>query len=132
MAKQDCMNGYQMFFKLLNDNGFTYVWENPLSVDVKYFVPMDCLPQSNMSPIEMSPSLFLFSMIKKRFHYENYLDLISCNLTIFLCRIRTSSHCLRIEAERFNRNAVPRNERICLVCNNGEIEDEFHSILKCP
>ena len=94
--------------------------------------PLDCFIQSNVSSIERSPSLFLVSKLKERFENENYLDLLSCNLRVFLYRIRTSSHSLRIQTETFSCHTVPRNERICLVCNIGEIEDEFQFILECP
>ena len=53
-------------------------------------------------------------------------------LKMFVCRFRTSSHSLRIQTDRLSRIRNPRNERICKVCNVGEIEDEYHSILKCP
>ena len=51
---------------------------------------------------------------------------------MFVCRFRTSSHSLRIQTDRFSRIRIPRKERICRVCNVGEIKDEYHFILKCP
>ena len=34
---------------------------------------------------------------------------------------------------RFNYDHnVKRNERICMMCDLGEIEDSFHFVMKCP
>ena len=38
---------------------------------------------------------------------------------------------LRIETARFVRPRVPPEDRICLVCNSGEVEDEYHFLLVC-
>ena len=48
----------------------------------------------------------------------------------YITRFRISSHNLLIEMGR-HRN-VQRRNRTCQFCNTGEIEDEFHFILKCP
>ena len=41
-----------------------------------------------------------------------------------------SSHCLNIEHGRY-RNEL-REISFCTFCNQNDIEDEFHFILKCP
>ena len=38
---------------------------------------------------------------------------------------------LRIETARFVRPKIPPEERTCLICNNGEVEDETHFLLTC-
>ena len=38
---------------------------------------------------------------------------------------------LRIETARFIRPRIPPEERFCLICNNGEVEDESHFLLFC-
>ena len=48
----------------------------------------------------------------------------------YITSFRISSHYLLIEIGR-HRN-VHRRNRTCQICNTGEIEDEFHFILKCP
>ena len=48
----------------------------------------------------------------------------------FLTKYRLCSHKLNIEYGRFIKKA--KNERLCILCNQGDIEDEFHFILKCP
>ena len=40
------------------------------------------------------------------------------------------AHNLNIETGRYQN--IVRNERKCLLCNNDDLEDEFHFILRCP
>ena len=46
-----------------------------------------------------------------------------------IAKIRLSAHDLLIERGRY-RN-LQRNERKCTLCNNNDIEDEFHFIIQC-
>ena len=45
-------------------------------------------------------------------------------------KLRISAHQLLIETGR-HRN-IPRDERICELCDKNELEDEFHFLLVCP
>lgn len=47
-----------------------------------------------------------------------------------LCKFRISAHSLAIEQGRYKN--IPRPNRICSVCNTGQIEDEKHFFLYCP
>ena len=37
----------------------------------------------------------------------------------------------RIETSRFVRPKIPPEERVCLICNSGDIEDESYFLLVC-
>ena len=45
--------------------------------------------------------------------------------------MRVSAHKLAIESGRYTRIKPPKWERLCTVCNSGEIEDEEHFLLNC-
>ena len=47
-----------------------------------------------------------------------------------LVKLRISSHKLRIETGRYDN--IPRDERLCNLCNCNRIEDETHFLLDCP
>jgi hypothetical protein len=50
----------------------------------------------------------------------------------YLCKLRTSSHCLEIEYGRFK--GIPREDRFCLYCqldNRFCTENEIHFIESC-
>ena len=42
-----------------------------------------------------------------------------------------SNHKLCIESGRHRRPVLPREERVCAVCKNNEIEDETHMLFSC-
>ena len=46
-----------------------------------------------------------------------------------LAKLRLSSHNLLIETGRHNN--IDRNDRKCTICNNNDIEDEYHFVLIC-
>ena len=45
------------------------------------------------------------------------------------CRFRTSNHRLPIEVGRWEN--VERHNRLCQLCQSGEIGDELHYVLQC-
>ncbi len=49
-----------------------------------------------------------------------------------ISRLRCSNHSLAIEKGRYTNPKTPREERLCVFCNEGAIEDEGHFLLKCP
>ena len=72
------------------------------------------------------------------------LDVNPCELSLYLriplkvslrrhiARIRLSAHPLGIETGRWHTpQVIPREERVCKVCSDGNVEDEFHFIMIC-
>lgn len=64
---------------------------------------------------------------------ENYLQNIKDrDMRIAMCRLRISAHNLPIEKGRHRRpQKVPVLDRVCDLCNSGEICDEPHIISMC-
>jgi len=80
--------------------------------------------------INSSSKLAYYSMFKLSFEFESYLSNIENDtLRKKLTRLRTSSRSLVIEYGRIQ--GIPRNERLCLCCNQNLLETEFHFILIC-
>ena len=55
-------------------------------------------------------------------------------VTVEKCRnaqFRLGVLILRIETGRFQRPRQPAEQRLCLICENGEVEDEAHFLLRC-
>ena len=57
--------------------------------------------------------------------------MLPLHLRTALLRFRISCHQLRIEIGRYLHPPLPAQERICLFCNDGSIEDEKHFMLSC-
>ena len=43
-----------------------------------------------------------------------------------------SGHALRIETVRYGRGRIDRAERLCLFCDQRQLDDEFHFLCQCP
>ena len=72
-----------------------------------------------------------YKLFKSTFEYSLYLDKFASKLRIPLTKLRLSSHQLRIETGRYGNNRTEHNQRYCTICNNGDIEDEFHFVCVC-
>ena len=59
--------------------------------------------------------------------YNSYMNDVRRGI---LTRWRLSNHKLKIEVGRYQRPIIPRDQRVCNVCE--EIEDEAHVIFSCP
>ena len=61
---------------------------------------------------------------------ESYLvNIKNNNYRIALTQFRLSAHNLEIEAGRHAN--IERNNRLCRLCNNGNVESEYHFLLIC-
>ena len=72
-----------------------------------------------------------YKLFKEELKFEDYLYLPP-KLRLPLTKFRVSAHQLRIEIGRYHRpRPLPVEERICLHCDSGEVEDEFHFLVNC-
>ena len=76
--------------------------------------------------------LELYSKIKQKFVYEKYLYyIVDKKKRISLCKFRISNHHLSIERGRYLRPVIPVKDRLCLICDKSDIENEEHFLLHC-
>ena len=73
--------------------------------------------------------LHLYRTIKEEFKNEDYLQLPRFEARKVITKIRCSDHSLEIEKGR--HLIIPREERICKICNSGEVENEHHFLIEC-
>ena len=59
----------------------------------------------------------------------NYMDL-SNNIAEFIFKLKAGSLPLEVETQRYLN--VPHENRICKICNTGQVEDNFHFCFVCP
>ena len=123
---------------LLDNFGFSYVWDNPFTVSLKIFHltfkerVIDVFKQEWFNIISLSGSLTLYKNFKQSFGIENYLVVLPSKLRINISKLRLSAHQLRIETCRYARNRLERALRLCTLCDISDIEDEYHFVLVCP
>ena len=59
--------------------------------------------------------------------FESYLDILkNQKQRKIYSKFRLSSHDLEIERGRYESKSTPVNQRICKLCSDGKVEDEFH------
>ena len=76
------------------------------------------------------PKLRTYRTFKEQYCAEPYIiKYLSPHLRSCLAQFRAGILPIEIELGRF-RNKRP-GERLCILCNNGEIEDEIHFLLRC-
>ena len=105
----------------LNENNFKQYIDLMRKKYISYWHPT----------LQHSQKLSFYYTIKETFGPSAYLDLTRKNASRkALVKLRISSHKLLIETGRYDN--IPRNERMCNVCNRKTIEDEIHFLLDCP
>ena len=64
-----------------------------------------------------------------------YLAYIGANISwrskILIAQLRTNSHQLRCEIERWKRPKETWEERVCILCSSRKVETKKHFILEC-
>ena len=75
------------------------------------------------------PKLRCYCTFKEEFGLENYVYMFNKTLSTNFSRLRVSAHSLLIEKGRHLN--IPRDKRLCKLCESNEIEDELHFMLKC-
>ena len=78
------------------------------------------------------PKLDTYKMIKHDYRVAPHILYVRNKIyQRALTRLKVSSHKLNIEAGRHFRPYIPRQQRVCLHCTTGELDDEFHFLLIC-
>ena len=114
---------------ILQQYGFEYVWQQQSSIDsplhsIRQRI-IDVYQQSWYSEINNSSRLESYCIFKHDLELEKYLTInIEQKYKLALTRFRVSSHNLQIETGRYED--LPRQQRLCQLCNMRKIENEFH------
>jgi len=82
--------------------------------------------------LRLFPKLDLYRYIKTDYRIAPHiLYITNRNHQKALTRLRVSSHNLNIELGRHTRPTIPRDQRICGFCGEGEIDNEIHFLMEC-
>jgi hypothetical protein len=91
--------------------------------------------------MQLKPKLRTFSLLKSSLCYESYLRESNGEQRVYdLFKLRSGTNILRVETGRYERvpgpdghlMKMPVEQRECLLCRTGEVEDEAHFLLHCP
>ena len=122
---------------LLFRNGFGYVWHVEDVGDQTLFMKtdkqrlIDCSKQDWSTVIAESGKTRHYRFIMPELKVANYINYdIPLKFRIFLSKLRFSVHNLNVETGR--HRGVIYEQRLCMLYDKLEIEDEFHFVLSCP
>ncbi len=74
----------------------------------------------------------LYLQLKRDYKPAEYLSCVKDHkLRKTLTKYRLSDHCLAIERGRHRQRWQPREQRLCLLCSQKELETEEHFLLHC-
>ena len=86
--------------------------------------------RQNIIRKQQKSKLELYSNIKSSYRRETYIDDVRDTQTRkCITQIRLSAHKFPIEQGRYKN--IPREQRICNLCCNNLVEDEFHYLFIC-
>ena len=86
--------------------------------------------QQSITKMANESKLHLFRNAKETLHVSNYLSKIKCRETRSLfSKLRLGV--LPLEVEKGRRSKVDRNQRLCKICCNNQVEDETHFLFEC-
>ena len=135
---EDCYRGKVNWVtnikSMLDRYGLGYIFNNPTKDNIPLIKKRiaDDFIQKWHSDLRTSEMLILYKELKKEFAYERYLDyVIPKKKKMNYTKIRISNHNLHVQTGRYTRPITERRERKCLLCDENDIEDEFHFIFKC-
>ena len=126
---------YNYIRKILDECGLSYIWQTKSIKSVEwlrktvFFRLKDQFFQKWKSEMYNSPKGVLYRCYKHELVLENYLMSLPYKFAVSFCKFRTCNCNLPIETGRWTN--IPRDERICNLCDRQEIGDEFHYIFNC-
>ncbi|CAG2256342.1 unnamed protein product [Mytilus edulis] len=120
---------------ILDESGLSFVWDTQYFVNDTWLYTIvkqnlvDQFKQKWHTNVQESPKAINYRMYKENCEFEYYFKNLDDRNIITLCRLRTGNHRFPIETGRWEN--VARENRKCLLCNSGDIGDEFHYIFMC-
>ena len=121
---------------LLFQNGFGYIWDNPILV-TKHFHStfskrlQDEFLQTWSSKTSGSNITKLLNSLKEdNYNFSSYLHIVKDpQIRQIFTRLRLSTHCLQECTGRYS--GIVKEERICKLCDSNKVESVEHFILHC-
>ena len=118
---------------LFYSNDLFFIFQNKLQCNVHQIrnVMFSRYKENWSRELWYKPKLRTYCLIKNTYNVEPYVEYNLNKRQRSLCaQIRSGTLPLALETGRFN--ATPEEQRYCLFCELGEIENEVHFLFYCP
>ncbi|XP_048587171.1 uncharacterized protein LOC125570132 [Nematostella vectensis] len=111
----------------------TYSFLQQRLYDIEQQTWLSSIQNDNRKDQAQKNKLRTLKKFKLSHNLEDYLtDVKNIDHRIALTKFRLSNHKLAIKTGRYEKPYKKPNERKCLVCQTGKVEDEEHFLLECP
>ena len=125
---------FKFIVKILNDCGLSIIlYQQNVNIQwlkkTVFHILLDQFKQSWNSEMYNSSKGINYRIFKTTLSLEKYLLDLPYKYQKSFCMFRTSNAKLPIERGRWYD--IPRENRICTICNCIEIGDEFHYLFHC-
>jgi len=131
--KELCYNNWSSdLYEILSEFGLEYTFEDMSTINVKYFeeLMLHRTAKTWKDTITFKPKLRTYAKFKKDFGTEEYLTgFMSRQQRSLLAKFRGGILPLQVETGRWQN--VAWGDRICKLCNQNSVEDEFHFLCTC-
>ena len=124
------------YVKSIFDNaGLSYIWLQQMHIEPEYLKHIlklnlrDIFIQNWFSQIENSSRGEFYGIFKREFKLESYLLNLSPYEREVLNKLRCCNLKLPIETGRWEN--IPRENRLCQLCNLQNIGNEYHYLFEC-
>ena len=122
---------------ILDNCGLSYIWHSDLTLITPSWLKNtldqklgDIFKQNWSGKVNASGSCANYRIFKTNLNFEKYLVNLNQRDRISLCKFRCGNNKLPITTGRYQKTEI--HDRICTICKNSQIGDEFHYILECP
>ena len=113
----------------------TFVWHQQHAINLKWLksktkqILNDQYSQKWDQEVLECPKCLNYRIFKSKIKLESYLTVLPFKCRKSLAKFRTLNHNLPIEKGR--HHGIPREKRICTLCNTNVMGDEYHYIMEC-
>ena len=111
------------------------VWDLPKNVDPNWLNKAlklrisDIFKQNWHSNVNNMSSCLNYRLFKNEHNFEKYLEILDPINRISFARFRCGNSKIPIVIGRINKKPV--DECLCVLCDSGDVGDEYHYIMKC-
>jgi hypothetical protein len=127
-----CTNWRNDIYSVFRELGFEFYYNNKLRVNIDECksILLDKQSDSWLRTVENKPKLRFYALFKDNFDVEKYVSInFSSSERSVLAQLRFGILPLHVETGRFVNTKL--EDRVCKICNSGQVEDECHFLFEC-
>ena len=122
---------------ILEKTGMPFIWNNNYNlIDTNWLGKTigirlnDIYAQEWISNVNNNSQCKVYRIFKRDLKFEKYLTTLPLKCRLDLCRLRCSNSRIPTVSGRYRD--IDFCDRICTLCNQSKLGDEYHYLFECP